>query len=156
MSNYEDADRFHQRKHPRLKYYDYSKPNYFFVTICTKDMRQLFGSVGSQNWRGRIAEQGIQLIPEHFPTVSIDKYVVMPNHVHAIVILQQSDVNLSAVIGLYKSYVAKMIHRREPECKIWQASFHDHVIRSQQAYEKIWLYIDSNPANWTKDCFYSE
>ena len=152
----QETDRFHIRKHPRLRNYDYATPNYYFVTICTKDMRQLFGTTGNPNWRGAIAEKGLALIPEHFPEVSIDKYVVMPNHIHAIVVLQKQGINLSSVIGQYKSYVSREIHRREPEAVIWQSSFHDHVIRNQQSYEKIWKYIDANPMNWDKDCFHTE
>jgi len=151
----DDQDRFHSRKHPRLPNYDYSQPNYYFVTICTKDMRQIFGKAGAPNWRGNIAEEGILAIAKHFPSIRIDKYVVMPNHIHAIVVLQQKDISLTTVIGQYKAYVSREIHKKEPEYTVWQTSFHDHVIRIQQAYEKIWLYIDANPANWNKDCFFT-
>ena len=109
-----DLDRFHSRRHPRIPHYDYFQPNYYFVTVCAKDMRCLFGRAGEPNWRGSIAEKGLLQIREHFPNVCIDKYVIMPNHIH------------------------------------------DHVIRDQQAYEKIWLYIDANPLNWEKDCFFAE
>jgi len=152
----ENFDRFHSRKHPRIPNYDYSQPNYYFITICAKDMRCLFGGTGNLNWRGRMAENGLLQISEHFPAVRIDKYVIMPNHVHAIVVLQEQSASLSTVIGQYKSYVSRKIHEKEPDLPIWQTSFHDHVIRNQQAYEKIWLYIDANPMNWEKDCFFSE
>ena len=151
----DNLDRFHSRKHPRIPHYDYSQPNYYFVTICTKEKHCIFGKAGSLNWRGNIAEEGIFAITKHFPSVLIDKYVVMPNHIHAIVILQQTDVNLTTVIGQYKAHVSRKIHEKEPERTVWQTSFHDHVIRNQQSYEKIWLYIDANPANWEKDCFFS-
>ena len=154
-STNDDLDRFHSRMHPRIPYYDYSQPNYYFVTICTKEMHCIFGKAGNLNRRGKIAEEGILSISEHFPSVRIDKYVVMPNHIHAIVVLQQTDIPLTTIVGQYKAYVSRQIHKKEPECAVWQTSFHDHVIRNQQAYEKIWLYIDANPANWNKDCFFT-
>ena len=156
MNDMDHQDRFHSRKNPRLRDYDYSRPNYFFVTICTKEMRHLFGKAGDPNWRGKIAETGLWKISGHFPGVRIDKYVIMPNHIHAIVIQTGTDTYLPTVIGQYKAYVSREIHTSEPECVIWQTSFHDHVIRDQRAYEKIWLYIDSNPVNWKKDCFYTD
>ena len=156
MSDYENAGRFPVRKHPRMKKYDYSQQNHYFVTICTKDKRCLFGTPERLNAYGRIAEEGLLNIASHFPTVRLDKYVVMPNHVHAILALQGNEVSLPVVIGQYKAYVTKQIHSLHKEASVWQTSFHDHVIRNQHSYEKIWLYIDSNPANWQKDCFYSE
>ena len=148
-------DRFPNRKSPRIRHYDYSTPNYYFVTICTWNKRCLFGSSHHLNTYGKIAEQGIHEMVTHFPTIKINKFVVMPNHIHAIIVLN-GNVNLPTIIGLYKSYVTKQIHQYEPTLKIWQSSFHDHVIRNQAAYEKIWLYIESNPDNWNMDCFFSQ
>ena len=156
MTDTENLERFHSRKNPRLRDYDYSRPNYFFVTICTKEMRYLFGKAGAPNWRGKIVEKGLLNISEHFPSVRVDKYVIMPNHIHAIVVQTGWNSYLPTVIGQYKAYVSKKIHISEPDCMIWQTSFHDHIIRNQKAYEKIWLYIDANPANWEKDCFFEE
>ena len=156
MLDYENADRFPVRKHPRIRGYDYSQPNYYFVTICTGDKQCIFGTPDRLNSYGRIAEDGLQNIPAHFPTVRLDKYVVMPNHIHAILVLTDNDVSLPVVIGQYKAYVTKQIHSLHKGIPVWQTSFHDHVIRNQKAYEQIWRYIDSNPMNWQKDCFYTE
>ncbi len=155
MVTQDDQERFPSRKNPRLKQYDYASPNYYFVTICTRDMVCRFGRPGDLNQRGRIAEQGLLEIEKHFPKVKVDKYVVMPNHVHAIIVLQGSDTNLSTVIGQYKSFVSRRIHLTEPGHRVWQTSYHDHVVRDQKEYEQIWLYIDANPANWKKDCFFA-
>ena len=138
MSN---DERFPSRKHPRLKEYDYSTPNYYFITICTWKKQCLFGAAGSLNARGKIAEHGILQIEKHFPNVRVDHYVVMPNHVHAIIILQDDQANLTTVVGQYKSYVTRQIHKMEPDIQVWQTSFHDHGIRTQAGYEKIWNYI---------------
>ena len=97
---------------------------------------------------------GIEELKSHFPNTEVDTYVIMPNHVHMILILKNEGIPLPTIIGQYKSFVTRKIREYEPDCKVWQTSFHDHVIRSQQAYEKIWLYIESNPQNWSADCFY--
>ena len=144
------------RKHPRLKGYDYATPNAYFVTICTKNKACLFGAPGALNVFGKVAMQGLAEISKHFPSVQVEKSVVMPNHIHAILFLQDATVSLTTVLGLYKSYVTKQIHQIDSAISVWQTSFHDHVIRNQAAYEKIWLYIDSNPLLWQKDCFYPE
>ena len=61
---------------------------------------------------------------------------------------------LSAIIGLYKSAVTKDIRITQPEITVWQTFFHDHMIRNQADYERIWSYIETNPARWMDDCFY--
>ena len=147
-------ERFPSRKHPRLKNYDYSTPNYYFVTICTWNKACLFGSPDKLNYRGCVAKAGIGELEAHFPNAKVDKYVIMPNHVHMILILKDNTIPLPAIIGQYKSFVTRTIRKNEPDYTVWQASFHDHIIRNQQAYEKIWLYIESNPQNWSADCFY--
>ena len=151
---YNTDDRFPYRKHPRLKNFDYSAPNYYFITICTWNKVCLFGSPDNLNSRGKIAETGILQIEAHFQNTVVDKFVVMPNHIHMILALHGENASIPLIVGQYKSFVTRKIREMGPSCKVWQTSFHDHVIRNQQAYEKIWLYIDSNPQNWNKDCFY--
>ncbi len=146
--------RFPNRKNPRMSSIDYTSPNYYFVTICTHQKACIFGFTGQLSRSGRIAADGIAAIPKHFPNVKVDKFVIMPNHIHAIIVLGGHDTDLSVVVGLYKSHVSKEIHTFSPDLKVWQSSFHDHVIRSQQSYEKIWNYIDGNPSKWEDDCFY--
>ena len=151
-----DDTGLHCRKSPRLKEYDYSSPGYYFVTICTQDKVCLFGNPGQLNSAGVIAEKGILEIEKHFKNVKVDKYVVMPNHVHMILALEKGSAPVPEIIGQYKSVVTREIHKRQWKGAVWQASFHDHIIRNQTAYEKIWLYIDANPVNWQKDCFCTE
>ena len=151
-----DSDRFHSRKNPRMSHYDYTTPNYYFVTICTRDKICLFGTVDRLNEFGKIANTGLSQIENHFPGVRMDKYIVMPNHIHAIVVLTNTAVDLSVVIGQYKSFVSNRIHKAGYPNPVWQTSFHDHVIRSQRSYQHIWQYIDSNHAKWQTDCFYTE
>ncbi|MGN0978319.1 MAG: transposase [Faecousia sp.] len=155
MVEQDDRERYPSRKNPRLKQHDYALPNYYFVTICSWNKVCCFGRPGDLNRYGKIAEQGLLEIETHFSNVKVDKFVVMPNHVHAIIVLQGNDTDLSTVIGQYKSFVSRQIHVTEPGQRVWQTSYHDHVIRDQKGYERIWLYIDSNPANWEKDCFFA-
>ncbi|MBE6927823.1 MAG: hypothetical protein E7467_04970 [Ruminococcaceae bacterium] len=143
-----------KRKSPRLQGYDYRTPNYYFITICTHKKINIFGTEDQRNDLGNIAEKGFLQIAEHFSDIEVDKFVIMPNHVHAIIILKNEKDNLSTVIGSYKSYVTKKIHNLRPELTVWQKSFHDHVIRNQKSYEKIWCYIDTNPMKWKEDCYF--
>ena len=154
-----------KRKPNRLPDFDYSTPGAYFITICTKDRRNLFWTdVGASIARpqltrwGKITADSICDIPKHYPAVSVDHYVVMPNHIH--ILLQiNTDADgrpmvaptISTVIQQLKGIVTKRIGQ-----SVWQKLYHDHVIRGQQDYLKIWEYIDNNPAKWKEDCFYRE
>ena len=139
-----------------MGWYDYATPGYYFVTICTKDKGCIFGLPGKMNHAGQVAHQAMEEIPAHFPGVAVDKFVVMPNHVHAILILRDGKTKLSTVVGQYKSTVTRRLREKGWIQPIWQTSFHDHVIRDQKGYEKIWAYIDTNPIRWKDDCFYAD
>ena len=145
---------FYSRKSARIPNYDYHSRNYYFVTICTANRRCIFGKANALNSFGRIAEKEILRIPSHYDGVKIDTYVVMPNHIHMIVVLENENYDLNQIIAQYKSGVTRNIRSMETDMAVWQRSYHDHVIRNQESYEKIWLYIESNPFNWDKDCFY--
>ena len=149
------------RKSPRMSNFDYSGDHYYFVTICTQDKQCLFGTVQEHSRYGKIAADSIRDIPGHYSCVKIDKYVVMPNHIHMIVVIgcenrEEKKHSLEQVIGAYKSGVTRKIRISSPDMQIWQRSFHDHVIRNQKDYERIWGYIDTNPMRWEKDCFYMD
>ena len=148
------------RKSPRIPGYDYSTENYYFVTICANEKKCIFGEPGNLNIWGKIAEADLINIPNHFPAIRIEKAVVMPNHVHAIVVIDCQNEkgtlpNLNVVIGQYKAGVTRKIRSMEPGVKVWQRSYHDHVIRNRSGYEKIWSYIDTNPQRWSEDCFFA-
>ena len=147
------------RKPTRIPNYDYSKDNYYFVTICTYEKKCIFGTVREIGRYGKIAADSIDTLSSHYSNVSIDKYVVMPNHIHMIVVIGckieiSDNPTLSQIIGAYKSEVTRLIHQSAPNEQIWQRSFHDHVIRNQRDYDRIWNYIHTNPMRWDKDCFY--
>ena len=145
-----------KRKSPRIPGYDYSTVNYYFITICTHEKKCIFGEPGRLNRMGLVAEEYLLKIPKLHPKIRLDKYVVMPNHVHAILDVQESGKNadLNVIIGQYKMAVTKRIRKFKPDFEVWQRSYHDHVIRNQSRYERIWNYIEDNPRKWEEDCFY--
>ena len=151
-----NMEEYPKRKSPRLKGYDYSSTNYYFVTVCTKDKKCLFGKPGELNALGKIVMFAIEMIPDHYLGVKLDQYVVMPNHVHLLLYLPEEIGKLGDIVGGMKSYATKQAHKIYPDLIIWQASYHDHIIRDEKGYQNIWLYIESNPVNWKKDCFYQE
>lgn len=152
-----------QRKPNRITGYDYSNQNYYFVTICTQDKRCLFGSPSAPSIYGNIARTELEGLSSHYDRVSVEAFVVMPNHIHAIIIIgcdmsiqaEQKLPDLSTIVGLYKSGVARKIHAFAPDVKVWQKSFYDHIIRSRNAHCKILRYIEENPVKWQEDRFYS-
>jgi len=169
------------RKRIRLKDYDYSSAGYYYVTICTKGKRKLFGRVVGTTALGRplvelmllgkCIDETIQIANKG--NVRIDKYVVMPNHIHIIVVLKsetdelcafamrkwaspslpsanrQRRSSLQQVVKNIKSYVTK-----QAGMQLWQERFYDHVIRDEAEYFEIWRYIDENPAKWAEDDYY--
>lgn len=157
-----------QRKRNRLKDFDYSMPGAYFITICTKDRKNLFWeNVGASIARpqdiilseyGVIAEAAIRNISLTYPPLVVDHYVIMPNHIHLLLRIEIDKdgrpmvaPTVSKVIQQMKGYITKQIG-----WSIWQKLFHDHVIRSEKDYQKIWDYIEANPMKWVDDCFYTE
>jgi REP element-mobilizing transposase RayT len=151
------------RKPNRLKNYDYSQSGYYFITICIKDRHELLWRpcVGARIARpllsdiGEIIKNAIENIPHVYKSVIVDKYVIMPNHIHLILIIGDTDgramraPTISTVINQMKGYISKRIGY-----SIWQKLFHDHVIRNEADHMRIWQYMDENPMNWQDDCFY--
>ena len=110
---------------------------------------------------GKIVDDVINNIPVHLK-IKIDKYVIMPNHLHMIMVVEDSQQTLlrkrqiiDNAVGYIKMNASKRIHKEVCNDKVWQRSFHDHIIRNEKEYLKIWEYIDNNPISWETDCFYS-
>ena len=149
------------RKSPRIPGYDYSTEGYYFVTICTHEKKCIFWDGYELNQLGIISKKDLEMLETRYSRLRVDKYVVMPNHVHAVVIIgcdgkEGPLPDLSVVMGQYKSGVSRKVHQIAPDIKIWQRSYHDHGIRSQAEYEKIWQYIETNPQRWKDDCFFEQ
>ncbi len=151
------------RKTMRLKEYDYSTPGAYFVTICTKDKQKILGDVVGEGLCalpkviltdiGTKIDAAIRYINTAYETVSVDKYVVMPNHIHMLVCITDTGGRggppLQHVIGRMKSYTT-----HQHGVVLWQKSFYDHIIRDKHDYDAIWRYIDENPAKWNEDEFF--
>ncbi len=150
-----------KRKQNRLSCFDYRSPGYYFITICTKHKDKLFWNsldLEKSNLSdiGLIAEQCIFSIPQIYPTVHLDKFTIMPNHVHLILYLEEkgeysNGPSISSIVGQMKRMVS-MKARKE----VWQRSFYDHIIRNEVDYQMIWKYIEDNPRKWKEDCFFIE
>ncbi len=154
-----------KRKPLRLSGWDYSDTGCYFITICTTDMRQILRRgahcAPEPNFPplseiGETVEWAIMEIPSHYQTVKVDKYVVMPNHIHLILVLETGDggrtmcaPTVSRIIRGMKEAVTKRIGQ-----KIWQRGYYDHIIRNESDYLRIWDYIDTNPAKWEEDEYY--
>ncbi len=153
-----------RRKPNRLEGYDYSQNGAYFITLCIKDRRPVLWHVGARIARplsdghlsahGLVVKAAIENITAHYQTISVDKYVIMPNHVHLILTINDDGramraPTISTVINQMKGYVTKQIR-----VSFWQKLFHDHIIRNELEYQKIWAYIDTNPLNWKDDCYY--
>ena len=156
------------RKPTRLKNYDYSREGAYFITICTHNRKNILCDIVGDGVYdipkttlfhcGEIVEKYIQKMNYQYDNVCVDKYVIMPNHVHAIVVIEsgKDTPSLNTVIGSYKSAVSKQCHEINVDIKVWQRSYHDHIIRDQKRYELIWSYIDTNWYRWKDDKFYVE
>ncbi len=157
---------FPKRKQNRLPDFDYSTPGAYFITVCLKGKKKLLwqtvgGSIAPPpaprlSAIGKIVERAIQNIPNHYPVVSVDNYAVMPNHIHLLLQIHTDEhgramlaPTISVVVQQFKGIVTKQLGY-----SIWQKLFHDHIIRGEQDYQKIWQYIDGNPSKWEEDCFY--
>jgi len=161
------------RRSVRLSTYDYSQPNAYFVTICTANRRCLFGTIVDDimqlNAYGRIVEEEWLRIPQMRPAVSLDEFIVMPNHLHALVVIVKetnaagdrrsprhgsgpSSGSLGSMIGGFKSASTGRINQlRTGRTPIWQRNYYEHVIRSEKAHESVGNYILANPTNWHCD-----
>lgn len=166
-----------QRKSPRLQGYDYAQEGAYFVTVCTHHRAHLFGEVVEAemelNTLGCIAQTCWEAILAHFPHIELDAFVVMPNHVHGIVIIMGkpgghvSDVSLptpaafgkpvkgalSSVMRSFKGAVTYQINQtlNTDKTPVWQGRFHEEIISSETALNNIRNYILTNPARWQED-----
>ena len=141
-----------KRKPTRLKGYDYSQNGVYFVTVgeglCALPSVKLT-EIGS------VVDSYIKYIQNTLDGITVDNYIIMPNHIHLLVAIDNETTGgrgsppLHNVMGRMKSYSAHIYGG-----KLWQRSFHDHIIRNKHDYEKIYEYIEYNATKWNVDCFY--
>ena len=150
------------RKRNRIENFDYATPGAYFITVCTKNREKLlWQSVGADIIRppmvplsviGTILEQGILQIETHYENVVVEKYCIMPDHLHLILQIKScidgrmiSAPTVSTIIGSMKRWVSRQVGK-----SIWQKSFYEHVIRNQQDYDAAWEYIQNNPLKYAQ------
>ncbi len=162
------------RKANRLKDFDYSSNGIYFVTVCVKDMKCILSAiVGGDDpgapqlilkEYGEIVRHNLAVMEEIYNDLHIEKYVIMPNHIHLLIDIYDENRTdgaprsspptnkLSNFISAFKKFTEK-----ETGKSIWQRGFHDHIIRDDADYQSRWQYIDENPRKWAigKDKYYT-
>ena len=163
-----------KRKPNRLPRFDYGTVGAYFITICAREKKKVFGRVVgggvldaprmSPSPHGKIVIAQLEAMTNFYPDLQIEKYVVMPNHIHFIVVVTQgpsgasrtpppTEVRANQTIPAFVSTLKRMTNRTAG-VQLWQRGYYDHIIRNQLDYDTIWQYIDENPTKWPHDQFY--
>ncbi|NCJ08257.1 transposase [Synechococcales cyanobacterium C] len=158
-----------RRKLLRLQDYDYTRSGAYFVTICVKDRVCLFGEVVDgemhPNAYGEIVQAVWDGLPDHYDHVVLDAFVVMPNHIHSIIILDAETTTISSrdemskrhglseIVRAFKTFSARRINelRQCSGVPVWQRNYYEHIIRNEESLNRIRGYITENPIRWSKD-----
>lgn len=157
----------HSRKPNRLTEYDYSQANAYFVTICTDKRKCILSDIDVGDGvldvpsvrlktAGKAAKDQIEEINRIYDHVAIEHYVIMPNHIHMLIIIKPGNGTsgtpspTNSVLASLISTFKRFVHRRVGQ-GIFQRSYYDHVVRGYDDYIDIWQYIDNNPAKWAED-----
>jgi len=171
--------RYTRKKSLRLKNYDYGKNGLYFITICTKNSQHLFGTIknGKMNLNsaGEMIKRIWSEIPLFYTGFVLHDFVVMPNHFHGVIEIVIVDEQRTTTGGLSlqkQLTIPEIVHRFKTlttrkyidgvyenswesfNGKLWQRSYHEHIIRSDVSYNKIVEYVQSNPMQWKEDCYY--
>ncbi len=159
---------YFDRKNPRLDGFDYSRDGAYFITICTFNRKRILSDIivgtGVLDcpkidllYHGKIADKYIREMNDFYDNVSVDKYVIMPDHIHLILSIKNGQLgtpvptNTNFKIDNKNSQVAKFVSTFKRFCNkeygenIWQARYFDHIIRNENDYREIWEYIENNP-----------
>ena len=136
-----------KRKQNRLENYDYSQEGAYFITICVKDRKKVLCDIVGDDAHivpkpyGKIVEKYIKNVPE------IEKYVIMPDHIHFIIRIENGLMKASTPTNKVSNIVRsiKTLTTKEIGKPIFQRSFYDHIIRNQKDYNEIYQYIENNP-----------
>ncbi len=162
-----------KRKPTRLQYFDYSSVGAYFITICTHNRHKILSYIvggdvldapgkGELSSYGKIAEKYILQMDSFYDDIKVERYVIMPNHIHMILFVRDGGASrtspptrqhatLSQFVSTFKRFSNK-----EYGTNIWQRHFNDHVIRNRKDYEEHVKYICENPLRWHLDELYAE
>jgi putative transposase len=154
----------YKRKLNRLAGFDYSVNRYYFFTICVENHSCLLGRIENKimglSRNGTIAQEQWYWLGEQFPYIELVSFIVMPDHVHGIIRINDTGVGngrdryllkikpLPQLIGAYKTTTSKRIHLSGDSNFKWQKSYHDHIIRNNRSLNRIINYIQTNPEQW--------
>jgi len=162
-----------ERKRNRLKDFDYSTSGAYFITICTHERKKMLSNIVGGDVLdapkkvdllpyGAIAEKYIIKMSDFYDEIKVDKYVIMPNHIHMIIFVSESGASRTSPPTKQHSSISQFVSTFKRFCNkefgknVWQRSFYDHVIRDREDYEEIAKYIRDNPARWFYDKLYVE
>jgi REP element-mobilizing transposase RayT len=159
--------KIHHRRSHRLPGYDYSQPGKYSVTICTGSKEHLFGQVVEGEMRRNEVGDYVALcwkwLGQHYPYVELDIWIVMPNHLHGILVITNGRGGsrtaptkrkpLGRLVGAFKTASTDWYNQQRgtPGAPLWQRDFYDHIIRSKDELNKIRQYIRTNPLRWGSD-----
>lgn len=155
----------------RMKGFDYRTPSYYFVTVCTNDRLSLFGDIQNEemvlNPSGQMISQVTYALVDRHPQVTLDSFVVMPNHVHLLIglnldiHLEEPILSLVDAVHWWKTqttirYIASVKTCDWPrfDKHLWQEGYHDHIVRNDGDFEALQKYVLENPARWGKDTYH--
>jgi REP element-mobilizing transposase RayT len=151
------------RKRNRKNGFDYTTNAIYFLTVCCANRNSYFGSIENDemqlNEYGKVAEQQIEWLVQRYSYMVMHHFVVMPNHVHLLIEIAEQEVehtllkikSVSQLVGAFKTTTSKIIHRMGNVEFYWQRSFHDHIVRTSESYNRIYDYISDNPRRWNDD-----
>ena len=156
------------RKQMRLPNYSYSQSGCYFLTVCTQNKAQLLckipgfdtngAPIRTMTQAGLIVEKCIRDIPTHYLNVTLDHFVLMPNHIHLLLTIETAGgaPGSSRPTEMVPRIVSAMkkVTNRETKTRLWQTGYMDHVIRNQHDWEQHWNYIEHNPFRWAEDKYY--
>ena len=161
----------HHRRSIRLKDFDYSSRGLYFVTVCVHEREQILSAIRDAESHnsplGNIVRETWNAIPERFPTVQPDAFVVMPNHIHGVLAFVGTGLpvqgkflptagappTLGQVMRAFKSISAIAVNKTlgRTGVPVWQRNYYEHVIRNSRELEVIQNYVGQNPARWEFD-----
>lgn len=174
----------HHRRSTRLEGYDYAQSGAYFITICAQDRACLFGEVVDREMRVNAMGEMVEFtwfdLPNHVDGLMLDAFVVMPNHVHGIVVItgnvgagsepaltepaltepapttlatRKKRHDLPEIVRQFKTFSARRInqYRQTPGIPVWQRNYYEHIIRNEESLNKIRQYILENPKRWAND-----
>lgn len=156
----------HKRKALRLTGFNYASPGAYYITICTHGQKSIFGTIEDNAMKlndfGRIVEQCWFDLNNHYASIQLYEFVIMPNHIHGIIMIGDAWAGLKPaptyahhgipeIVRAFKTFSSRRINkmRNTPGTPVWQRNYYEHIIRNDESMQRISNYIKNNPSHWT-------